>query len=177
MGVGVNTGTTGLPVGYSMRILGIDPGLLITGYGVIEESNESFKLIEAGIVRTESKYNITQRIAKIYNALSKLIDEVKPQALVLEKLYSHYRHPTTAVLLGHARGVICLLAHQKNIEFFEYPYTRIHKAILGRGSASKSQIQGMVCDLLNLKQLPNKFDITDALAMAIAHAYIRKVKI
>lgn len=160
-----------------MRILGIDPGLVITGYGIIDENKGSFKLIEAGIIRTSSKQELSQRLNRIYTSLNRLIDETKPDVLVLEKLYTHYRHPTTAALLGHARGIICLASSQKNIAFFEYPSTRINKAILGRGNASKHQIQHMVCNLLDLKALPNKFDITDALALAIAHGFIRRVKI
>ena len=103
--------------------------------------------------------------------------ETKPDALVLEKLYAHYRHPTTAYLLGQARGVICLAAATSNIPLFEYAATRVRKAILGRGQASKYQVQRMVASMLNINSLPKYTDVTDALALAITHSYISRSKV
>ena len=93
-----------------MRILGIDPGLGITGYGLVEVKSRNFKLLEAGVIRTSGSDTLEARINKIYEGVKSLIEEFRPQALVLEKLYSHYKHPMTAILMGHARGAICLLA-------------------------------------------------------------------
>lgn len=156
-----------------MRILGVDPGLNITGYGIIEAGIEgNFRLIEAGVIRTSSKENLEARIDKIYKAIKGLIEEFQPKVLVLEKLYSHYKHPTTAILMGHVRGVVCLAARQSELQLVGYPYTRINKAVIGRGSASKDQIQRMVQSLLGLKSSPAPLDVSDALALAIAHAYI-----
>ncbi len=158
-----------------MRILGIDPGLDITGYGLIEAKKSNFKLIEAGVIRTSSKEGIEKRLRKLYVSLVELIEEHKPAIVALEKLYSHYRHPTTALLMGHARGVICLVSGQKAIPLVSYPATRIKKAVAGKGHASKEQIGGMVKGLLGLKGTPKTSDITDALAVAISHAYIERI--
>ena len=92
--------------------------------------------------------------------------------MVLEKLYAHYRHPTTAYLLGQARGVICFACAKGNVPLVEYAATRVKKAVIGRGSASKYQVQRMVANILNLKSLPKYTDVTDALALATAHSYI-----
>ncbi|MFH1847961.1 MAG: crossover junction endodeoxyribonuclease RuvC [Candidatus Omnitrophota bacterium] len=155
-----------------MRILGIDPGLDTTGYGVIEETDSRLSLIEAGLIQTSSKLPIELRLLKIYDGLSSLVDKYKPKKLILEKLYSHYKHPVTSILMGHGRGVICLVSGKKNLELVSYPAKRIKKAITGNGNASKEQVQRMVQRLLDVedKAIPN--DVTDALALAIAHSYI-----
>lgn len=155
-----------------MLILGVDPGLNITGLGLIEYSKAGFSLVSAGYIRTSAKQPLSKRLEKIYSGLSKTIDQKKPDVLVLEKLYVHYRHTTTAFLLGHARGVISLVAALKNIKLQEYPVTRINKAVLGRGNASKEQVQRMIQSIFNLKNAPEPQDIADALALAVAHAYI-----
>jgi len=157
-----------------MRILGIDPALTITGYGIIDCKQKKLALIEAGIVTTSSKQASAERLHKIYRVIEKLISDTKPDVLVLEKLYAHYRHPTTAYILGQARGVICLACATGGIPLVEYAATRVKKAIIGHGLASKLQVQRMVANLLNLKTLPKYTDVTDALALAIAHSYIRK---
>jgi len=157
-----------------MRILGVDPALTITGYGVIEAKKNKLYVIEAGIISTGSAELIQSRLAKIYRSVLSLIKELKPEAMVLEKLYAHYRHPTTAYLLGQARGVICLTCAKGEIPLFEYAATRVKKAVVGSGAASKFQVQRMVAGLLGLKSLPRYMDVTDALALAIAHSYIAK---
>ncbi|MBL7068735.1 MAG: crossover junction endodeoxyribonuclease RuvC [Candidatus Omnitrophica bacterium] len=158
-----------------MRILGIDPGLNITGYGLIEAVRGKFRLIEAGVIRTSAKDKIEKRLQNIYINLIELIDEYSPAVMVLEKLYSHYKHPTTALLMGHARGVICLVCGSKGIPLISYPSTRIKKAVIGEGHASKGQISEMIKNLLGLKRTPDSNDITDALAVAISHAYIERI--
>jgi crossover junction endodeoxyribonuclease RuvC len=117
---------------------------------------------------------VAKRLDKIYRAITKLIVDSKPECMVLEKLYAHYRHPTTAYILGQARGVICLACAAKNIPLVEYAATRVKKAIIGQGLASKFQVQRMVASLLNLNSIPKYTDVTDALALAIAHSYIIK---
>lgn len=160
-----------------MIILGVDPALTVTGYGVIEVRIGILSLLEGGIISTSPKEILPQRLDRIYRAIVKLISDTKPDVLVLEKLYVHYRHPTTAYLLGQARGVICLACATKNIPLVEYAATRIKKAIVGRGLASKYQVQRMVAGTLALRNLPKYTDITDALALAIAHSYIIRAKI
>lgn len=160
-----------------MRILGIDPALTISGYGVIDVKQNRLSLWEAGIVKTSCQQALIQRLNKIYQAIIKLIQDSKPQVVVLEKLYAHYRHPTTAYLLGQARGVICLACAQTHISLVEYAATRVKKAIVGNGLASKYQVQRMVVSLLNLQSLPRYTDVTDALALAIAHSYMMRSKL
>ncbi|MDD5634608.1 MAG: crossover junction endodeoxyribonuclease RuvC [Candidatus Omnitrophica bacterium] len=160
-----------------MRILGVDPGLQRTGYGVIEvKAPGKMKLLEAGVIRTGATDGISKRVSDIYRNLSEIIKEFNPSVLVLEKLYSHYKHPATSILMGHARGVVCLACGENNIKLVNYPSTRIKKAVTGKGRAGKHQIQKMVQSLLELKTLPEPFDISDALAMAISYVYIERVK-
>ncbi|MFC1645659.1 crossover junction endodeoxyribonuclease RuvC [Candidatus Omnitrophota bacterium] len=158
-----------------MLLLGIDPGLNITGYGVIETEKGNLKFIEAGFIKTSVKDKTEDRLVKIYQELTDIVKRFKLDAIVLEKLYAHYKHPLTACLLGHARGIICLVCAQNKINLFEYSATRTKKAILGKGNASKLQIQNMVLSTLGLKYRAKiKLDITDALSLAIAHSYIAK---
>ena len=155
-----------------MRILGIDPGLQVTGYGIIEDKN--FKLVEAGVIRTKTNTPIQSRITKIFYEISKIVEEHRPGVLVLEKIFSHYKHPTTAILMGHARAMACLVCGKFDVQLINYPSTRIKKAITGNGHASKAQVQRMVQSLLKLSQPPEPVDISDALAMAISYCFIEK---
>ena len=160
-----------------MIIAGIDPALAVTGYGVIQVQQNSLALIEAGVIQTTAKDATPKRLDKIYRGVLKLISDTHADCLVLEKIYSHYKHPATACILGQARGVICLAAATCGIPFFEYAATRIKKSIVGNGLASKAQVQRMVAHTLSLKVLPVYLDVTDALALAIAHSYIKKAKL
>lgn len=153
-----------------MRILGIDPALSVTGYGVIDFDRNKPALVEAGIIKTSAAETAPRRLKKIYDGISSLISDTKPDIMVVEKLYAHHHHPVTAYLLGQARGVICLSCADANVPLVEYAATRIKKAIAGRGLASKHQVQKMVAALLNLDSLPKYTDVTDALALAIAHS-------
>lgn len=157
-----------------MIILGIDPGLGITGYGLVAWNGRNIKLLEAGIIETSSKSHISERLFKIYKGISGLIKDYKIDVIVLEKLYSHYKHPVTALLMGHARGIACLIAGENKIPLVNYPSTRIKKATTGHGWASKIQVSGMVKNFLNLKTTPEPYDVTDALALAIAHIFITR---
>ena len=157
-----------------MRILGIDPGLGTTGYGIIEEKN--FQLVEAGIIKTRANTPIQSRLKKIFDSLTEIIKEHKPGVLVLEKIYSHYRHPTTAILMGHARAAACLASGIHKIRLVNYPPTKIKKTITGNGHASKQQVQRMVQNILKLKDPPQPLDVSDALAMAISYCYMERIK-
>jgi len=155
-----------------MKILGIDPGLGITGYGLIEAAGNNVRLVEAGIIRSDAKDKMEKRLAGIYKKVIGLIKDTMPEAVVLEELYSHYKHPKTSISMAHARGAICLAAEHQGVPLVNYPTTKIKKAITGRGRASKEQMQRTVTSLLGLKRPPEPVDITDALALAITHANI-----
>ena len=155
-----------------MKILGIDPGLGITGYGLIDACGNNVKLMEAGIIRSDAKDKIEKRLASIYKKIMNLIEDTLPEAVVLEELYSHYKHPKTSILMAHARGAICLAVEHQDVLLVNYPTTKIKKAITGRGRASKEQVQRTVTSLLGLKNPPEPVDVTDALALAITHANI-----
>ena len=157
-----------------MRILGIDPGLGVTGYGIIDD--KTFKIVEAGVIKTKSNTPIQERIKKIFDEISKIIEEHKPEVLVLEKIYSHYKHPTTAILMGHARAMACLVCGKFDIKLANYPSTRIKKIVTGNGHASKQQVQRMVQNLLKLKNPPEPVDVSDALAMAMSYSFIENKK-
>ncbi|MDD4910001.1 MAG: crossover junction endodeoxyribonuclease RuvC [Candidatus Omnitrophica bacterium] len=160
-----------------MRILGIDPGLYITGYGLIDCNKSRCSLIEAGIIKTGQKEALPERLGRIFRGLCGLIEETRPDAMVLEKLYAHYKHPLTSCLLGHARGAACLAAANSKIAFVEYPSTRIKKAIVGRGSASKGQVKRMVESILGAGTLDGPYDATDALAAAMTHFHVIRSKV
>ena len=160
-----------------MIIVGIDPALAVSGYGVIQVNRSVLTLIEAGIIKTQAKEALPARLDKLYRGVLKLIDDTKADCLVLEKIFSHYKHPATACILGQARGVICLAAFTAGLPLFEYSATRIKKSIVGKGSASKAQVQRMVNQILGLKTSVHYLDVTDALALAIAHSYMVKVKL
>jgi crossover junction endodeoxyribonuclease RuvC len=160
-----------------MRILGIDPGLAITGYGLIETSGIVTKVIEAGIIRSDAKDMIEKRLAGMYKKIMNLLEELKPGVAVLEELYSHYKHPRTSILMGHARGIICLAVENSGIPLISYSATRVKKAVTGKGHASKQQIQRTIVNFLNLKTVPEPVDVTDALALAVTHANVNSHKI
>ena len=156
-----------------MRILGVDPGLGITGYGVIETRASQFKLLEAGIIKSSSRQALERKLSHIYKGICDIIREYKPANLILEKLYSHYRHQMTGIAMAHARGVIALCAGEfSGTGLIHYPAKRVKLALTGNGNASKMQVQHTVQGILNLKRLPTPADVGDALALAIAHAYI-----
>jgi len=154
-----------------MKVLGVDPGLNVTGYGLIESTDRDMKLIEAGVIKTSSGRPISDRLRRIYDGLSEIVDRNRPEVLVLEKIYSHYKHPVTAILMGHARGAVCLLCGKYDIPLVNYASTHLKSAIAGRGRASKKQVAGMVRTLLRLDRLPEPEDVTDALALAISHLH------
>ena len=155
-----------------MRVIGVDPGLGITGYGVVEQFNAKLSLVESGAIKPPPREKTAKRICIIYTALKKVLEKTKPDVLVLEKLYSHYKHPVTAILMGHVRGAVCLLAALKNIPVIGYSATRVKKAITGRGNASKAQVQGMLQNLLNIDVSDEPFDVSDAVALAVTHTHM-----
>jgi crossover junction endodeoxyribonuclease RuvC len=157
----------------SLRILGIDPGLNITGYGVLETGGISPRLCEAGVVRGKSRRSLTDRLLEIYDGVAEVIAGLKPDVMALEELYSHYDRPRTAILMGHARGVICLAGTKAGIPVIHYSATQIKKILTGNGRAPKSQVQRAIQRELGLLEVPDPPDIADALAIALCHYYLK----
>jgi crossover junction endodeoxyribonuclease RuvC len=157
-----------------MRILGIDPGLNTTGYGVLEFTAGQPRLIEAGVVRGKSGGSLAERVQEIHDGVADVITNLKPIVMAIEELYSHYDRPTTAILMGHARGVILLAAAQAGIPVTSYPSTQIKKTITGNGHAAKWQIQEAMRRELNLPAIPEPPDVADALAIALCHCYLSR---
>jgi crossover junction endodeoxyribonuclease RuvC len=156
-------------------ILGIDPGLGITGYGVLEAAPGSPRLVEAGVIRStaESK-TLPERLAEIHRGVAEVIATLKPAAMALEQLYSHYAHPRTSILMGHARGVICLAAAEAGIPVVHYSATQIKRILTGNGRAPKAQVQRAIEKELRLDRPPEPPDVADALAVALCHYYLSK---
>jgi crossover junction endodeoxyribonuclease RuvC len=156
------------PSNQPRRILGIDPGLNTTGYGVIETiAAGKSKLIEAGIIKSRAKGSLESRLHEIFTGVQEVIQLHHPDLMALEQLYSHYERPRTAILMGHARGVICLAAGQAGIDVCSYEPTRVKKIITGNGRAPKHQIQLAVKLQLGLPTIPEPADVADALAIAL----------
>jgi len=149
-------------------ILGVDPGLNITGFGVIAASGGKVRLIEAGTIRTAASDPLTPRLTELYLGIASVIESYDPVVMGLEKIYSHYRHPTTAIIMGHARGVLCLAAGLNGIRVKSMPASRVKKAVTGNGRASKIQVNGMVRRILGIKEELKPVDVSDALAVALA---------
>lgn len=149
--------------------VGIDPGLGVTGYGVLECWKDHIELKEAGVIRTRKKLPMEERLAEIFSRLNEVFDEYKPDSIVIEDLYSHYRHPKTAIIMGHARGAVYLSAAHLKIPVKSYGATMVKKSLTGNGRASKHQVQYMVRDKLGLNDIPEPSDVADALAVALCH--------
>jgi crossover junction endodeoxyribonuclease RuvC len=160
-----------------MRILGIDPGLITTGYGVVEIKNGGVKILEAGTIEPNVKDPFEQRLFKLHLHITDILKAHHPDVVVLEKLYAHYKHPSTSTILGHARGVICLAVAQQKTELVEQSVKRIRKALIGNGNATKSQMQEFVKRLLNIKSSSFKLDASDALSLALGQAHMMRYKL
>ena len=154
------------------RILGIDPGLNVTGYGVLEAGDGVVRLCEAGIICGKTRGSLTGRLAEVYQGVCGVIAGLRPAVMALEELYSHYERPRTAILMGHARGVICLAAAQAEIPVVHYSATQVKKILTGSGRASKGQVQRAIQRELGLSELPEPPDVADALAIALCHRYL-----
>ncbi len=152
-----------------MRVLGIDPGLNITGYGVLDAGFDAPTVVEAGVVRTDSRKQLSERLCEIALELSAILTQFHPDTIAVEELYSHYSHPITAVTMGHVRGVIFLKAGEAGVPVVSYASTRIKKSLTGNGRSTKHQMQCMVQRTLGLPTIPEPADAADALAIALCH--------
>ena len=153
-----------------MRILGIDPGLEITGYAVLDTTGPNTAIVDAGIIRTNRRHELAKRLAVLSKELRELLDEHNPDVLAVEELYSHYRFPRTGILMGHARGVILQAAADAGMKVRAYSATRVKKSITGSGRADKQQVQRAVKQHFKLKKLPTPADVADALAIGVCCA-------
>jgi crossover junction endodeoxyribonuclease RuvC len=149
-----------------MRILGIDPGTGILGFGVIDVTRGKPSLVDAGVIRTPVKQADSDRLLTIYNELHQIITDLKPQIMSVEKLF-FAKNVTTAMSVSQARGVVLLCGKQHNLELHEFTPLQIKSALTGYGKADKHQIQEMVCVMLGLKEVPKPDDAADALAAAL----------
>lgn len=152
-----------------MIILGIDPGLAIVGYGVIEYVGNKYKVLDYGAITTDSNLDFPERLKRIYDEMSALIEKYKPEDLAMEELFFN-KNVKTALKVGQARGVQILCAKNKELDIYEYTPLQVKQAVVGYGRADKSQVQKMVKVLLNLKEIPKPDDVADALAVAICHS-------
>ncbi len=159
-----------------MRVLGIDPGLRLTGYGVLALADTAASaladptIVEAGVIRLDAKADVESRLVQLHDDLCGVIDEHKPDCIVVEKLYAHYKHPRTAILMAHARGVILLAAKQRGMAVEHLPSTEVKKAVTSYGHASKQQVQRSIQAQFGLPELPSPPDVADALAIALTYA-------
>ena len=152
-----------------VTVLGIEPGLKSTGYAILQYNGPAPSILEAGRIATREKDAIEIRLRAIFDGLAEIIAEFKPSVMAVEKLYSHYKHPQTAVIMGHARGIILLCAANLNVPVISYAATKIKKSLTGNGRASKLQMQRTVKNVMKLNSLPEPSDVADAIAAALCH--------
>ncbi len=152
-------------------ILGIDPGLDTTGYGLLDLRDGKVLIREAGVIRTTPDESLGSRIEQIFDGVRDLITTFHPAVMAVEQLHSTYEHPQTAILMGHARGVICLAAAQEAVPIADYRPTHVKKTLTGSGRATKDQMQRAIQTEFQLSTPPQPPDVADALAVALCHFY------
>ncbi len=153
-----------------MRIIGIDPGYAIVGYGIIDYNSNHFTVVDYGAVTTKAHTPFDSRLSSIYDGLAQLITTYKPDAMSIEKLFFN-TNTTTAIDVAQSRGVIVLAAAQSGLDIAEYTPLQVKQSVVGYGRAEKKQVQEMTRLMLNLKSVPKPDDTADALALAICHAH------
>ena len=153
-----------------MRILGIDPGYAIVGYGVVDYNKNRFQTVGYGAMTTKAHTPLEDRLLDIYNDVLTVIDKFRPDEISIEKLYFN-TNSTTAIAVAEARGVIVLAAKQRGVKVNEYTPLQVKQAVTGYGRAEKHQVMEMVKSLLNLAKIPKPDDTADALAIAICHGH------
>jgi len=150
--------------------MGVDPGLQVCGYAVVEAEGRIQKLIEAGVFRTDGDADLGVRLDQIAQDTGVLLAKYRPDVVAVEDLYSHYKHPKTAILMGHARGVILQRSAESKAKVISFAATRIKKSLTGNGRASKGQMQRAIQSTLGLTQIPQPPDVADAIAVALCCA-------
>lgn len=154
-----------------MRILGVDPGLGATGYAILDINQRKISLVEAGVIKPPNKLNeLGDKLKSIYADFMSLMEEFKPEQVAIEELYSHYKIPRTAIIMGHCRGAIMLACAQADMQIHSFAATKIKKTVTGNGRASKEQVSASVTRYFNLDKPPSPADVTDAMAAAMTLA-------
>lgn len=153
-----------------MRIIGIDPGYAIVGFGILDYENSRFRAVDYGAITTDKDTPFNDRLTEIYSDLCYVLDKYKPEFMSIEKLYFQ-NNQKTAIDVAEARGVILLAANQRRIEIYEYTPLQVKQSITGYGKAVKKQVQDMTKRVLGLSEVPKPDDTADALAMAICHGH------
>lgn len=161
-------------LGNGDRMMGVDPGLNTTGYAVLENQSGRLKLVEAGVVRGRSRGSLELRLREIYEGVCDVIASLNPATLAVEELYSHYDRPRTAILMAHARGVICLAAALNDLPLRSYAATQVKSVLTGNGRAPKSQVQRAICQQFGLAAAPEPPDVADAMAIALCHFFLSR---
>lgn len=152
-----------------MKVLGVDPGTAVTGYGVVETAERGqFRLVECGVIRTTAESDLPTRLRQVHEAIGDLLARHRPEVLAVEDAF-HARNARTTLVLGHARGVILLAGAEAGVVIAEYPPAVVKKAVTGRGAAQKPQVGFMVAQLLRLRQAPAPADAADGVAVALTH--------
>ena len=153
-------------------MLGLDPALRVTGYGVVDQVNRRVSLVEAGVVSPRVDRTLEERLAELHAGVCDILAETKPDIVVIEELYTTYKNPMTAILMGHARGVMCLASAQAGLAVYTLGHAHVKRALVGSGAARKDQVNAMVTRMLRLKTAPKPNDVSDALALALAYLNI-----
>lgn len=155
-----------------MRIIGIDPGLRLTGYGCVDvpTTTREPSLVEAGVLRLNTRGSLADRLQQLHDELGQVFDDLSPSRVCIEQLFSHYKHHRTAIIMGHARGVVMLAARQRELVISELMPNEIKKSIAGYGHATKQQMQQAVMAQCNLPEPPQPPDVADAIAIALCAA-------
>ena len=155
-----------------MRVLGVDPSLHVTGYGVVEQNGSGLHLVEGGVISPGRADRLAERLAELQRGLTDVIETLKPDIMIVEEVFSRTAYPRTAILMAHARGALVCAAAMAGLPVHDYAATAVKRALVGRGAATKEQVAAMVTHALRLRRSPAPADVTDALALAIA--YLRR---
>lgn len=158
-----------------MNVLGIDPGLVNTGYGIISSINNNFELIDYGVIKTNSKDKLSNRLKIIFNEVSQLIKQYNPKVLSIEEIF-YSKNVKSSLLLGHARGVAMAAASVNEILVYEFAARKVKQSLTGNGNAHKNQVRFMVKNLLKMNEAPKSEDASDALGIALCYMFQNKLE-
>ncbi len=151
-------------------MLGVDPSLHVTGYGMVDARGSDLRLIEGGVIEPSRSADLSMRLAQLWRGMTEVIGSLRPDVMIVEDVFSRTAYPKTALLMAHARGALVCAAAMAGIPVRDYAATTVKRALVGSGAASKGQVAAMVARALGLAQPPSPADVTDALALAIAYS-------